>query len=73
MLSVRHAARDLDSGLRDVELDRVVRVRPDSVRQVDADLALDHVEGGRELDVRDVVYRGRRCGPGTESSGFASL
>ena len=53
---VRHAARDRDAGLRHVgELDRVVRVRPDGVGEIDADLALDDVEGGRELDVRDVV------------------
>ena len=53
---VRHAARDLDAGLRHVgELDRVVRVRPDRVGEVDADLALDDVERGDELDVRDVV------------------
>jgi hypothetical protein len=30
-------------------------MRPDRVREVDADLALDDVEGGGELDVRDVV------------------
>ena len=53
---VRHAARDLHAGLRDVgELDRVVRVRPDRVGEVDADLALHDVERGGELDVRDVV------------------
>ena len=37
------------------ELDRVVRVRPDRVGEVDADLALDDVERGRELDVGDVI------------------
>ena len=37
------------------ELDRVVRVRPDRVGEVFADLALDDVEGGGELDVGDVV------------------
>ena len=37
------------------ELDRVVRVRPDRVGEVAADLALDDVERGRELDVRDVI------------------
>ena len=53
---VRHPARDRDPGVRDVgELDRVVRVRPDRVGEVDADLALDDVERGGELDVRDVV------------------
>ena len=53
---VRHAARDRDARLRHVgELDRVVRVRPDRVGEVDADLALDDVERGRELDVGDVV------------------
>ena len=53
---VRHAARDLDARLRHVrELDRVVRVRPDRVGEVLADLALDDVERGRELDVGDVV------------------
>ena len=53
---VGHPARDLDAGLGDVrELDGVVRVRPDRVREVDADLALDDVERRRELDVRDVV------------------
>ena len=46
----------LIAGLRDLgELDRVVRVRPDRVGEVLADLALDDVEGGGELDVRDVV------------------
>ena len=53
---VRHAARDLDAGLRHVgELDRVVRVRPHRVGEVLADLALHDVEGGGELDVADVV------------------
>ena len=53
---VRHAARDLDAGLRHVgELDRVVRVRPHRVGEVLADLALDDVERRRELDVADVV------------------
>jgi hypothetical protein len=53
---VRHPARDLDARLRDVgELDRVVRVRPDRVGEILSDLALDHVEGGGELDVADVV------------------
>ena len=53
---VCHAARDLHAGLRDLrELDRVVRVRPDRVGEVDSDLALDDVERGRELDVGDVV------------------
>ena len=53
---VRHAARDVDAGLRHVgELDRVVRERPDRVGEILADLALDDVEGGGELDVRDVV------------------
>jgi hypothetical protein len=53
---VRHAAGDLDAGLRHVgELDRVVGVGPDRVCEVDADLALDDVERGDELDVRDVV------------------
>ena len=53
---VRHPARDRDAGLRDVgELDRVVRVRPHRVGEVDADLALDDVERGDELDVADVV------------------
>ena len=37
------------------ELDRVVRVRPDRLGEVDADLALDDVERGDELDVADVV------------------
>ncbi len=53
---VGHPARDLDPGLRHVgELDRVVRVRPHRLGQVLADLALDDVERGRELDVADVV------------------
>jgi hypothetical protein len=53
---VRHPARDLDAGLRDVrKLDRVVRLRPDRVREVEADFALDDVERGGELDVGDVV------------------
>jgi hypothetical protein len=53
---VRHPARDLDAGLRDVrELDRVVRMRPDRVGEVLSDLALDDVEGGGELHVPDVV------------------
>ena len=53
---VGHAAGDRDAGLRHVgELDRVVRVRPDRVGEILADLALDDVERGRELDVRDVV------------------
>ena len=43
-------------GLRHVgELDRVVRVRPDRVGEVLADLVRRHVERGRELDVADVV------------------
>ena len=37
------------------ELDGVVRVRPDRVREVLADLVLRDVEGGGELDVADVV------------------
>ena len=37
------------------ELDRVVRVRPHRLGEVDADLALDDVERGDELDVADVV------------------
>ena len=53
---VRHAARNGDARLRDVrELDRVVRMRPDRVGEIDADLALDDVERRRELDVGDVV------------------
>ena len=53
---VRHAAGDLDSGLRHVrELDRVVGMRPDGVGEIDADLALHDVERGCELDVRDVI------------------
>ena len=53
---VGHAARDLDARLRHVgELDRVVRVGPDRLGEVLADLALDDVEGGDELDVADVV------------------
>ena len=53
---VRHAARDGDAGLRHVgELDRVVRVRPDRVGEVDADLALDDVERRDDFDVADVV------------------
>src|SRR5215471_17723559 len=53
---VRHPARDLDPGLRHVgELDRVVRVGPDRVGEVEPDLALDDVECSHELDVRDVV------------------
>ena len=43
-------------GLRHLrELDRVVRERPDRLGEVDADLALDDVEGRGELDVGDVV------------------
>ena len=53
---VRHAAVDGDARLRHVgELDRVVRVRPDRVGEVLADLVRGHVERGRELDVADVV------------------
>ena len=53
---VRHPARDGDARLRDIgELDRVVRVRPDRVGEIGADLALDDVERRRELDVADVV------------------
>ena len=53
---VRHAAGDRDAGLRDVgELDRVVRVRPDRVGEVLADLVRRDVERGGELDVADVV------------------
>ena len=53
---VRHPARDRDTGLLHVgELDRVVRVRPHRVGEVDSDLPLDDVERGDELDVRDVV------------------
>ena len=37
------------------ELDRVVRVRPDRVGEILADLVLRHVERGGELDVADVV------------------
>ena len=37
------------------ELDRVVRVCPHRLGEVDSDLALDDVERGDELDVRDVV------------------
>ena len=51
-----HAAVDGDAGLRHVgELDRVVRVRPDRVGEVLADLVGRDVERGRELDVGDVV------------------
>ena len=43
-------------GLRHVgELDRVVRVRPDRVGEVLADLVLGDVERGGELDVADVI------------------
>ena len=53
---VRHPAADGDAGLRDVgELDRVVRVRPDRLGEVLADLVGGDVEGGGELDVADVV------------------
>ena len=53
---VGHPARDGDPGLRDVrELDRVVRLGPDRVGEVLADLRLGDVERGRELDVADVV------------------
>ena len=53
---VRHPARDLDPGLGDVgELDRVVRVSPDRVREVLADLRRRDVERRGELDVADVV------------------
>ena len=53
---VGHAAVDRDPGLRHVgELDRVVRVRPDRVGEVLADLVGGDVERGRELDVGDVV------------------
>ena len=37
------------------ELDRVVRVRPDRLGEVLADLVARDVEGGGELDVADVV------------------
>jgi hypothetical protein len=47
---------DLDARLRHVgELDRVVRVGPHRVGEILADLALDDVERGRELDVTDVI------------------
>ena len=53
---VGHAAGDLDAGLLDVcELDGVVRLRPDRLREIHPHLALDDVEGGGELDVADVV------------------
>ncbi len=53
---VGHAAVDGDPGLRHVgELDRVVRMRPDRVGEVLADLVRRHVERRRELDVGDVV------------------
>ena len=53
---VRHAAVDGDARLRHVgELDRVVRMRPDRVGEVLADLVRGDVERGRELDVADVV------------------
>ena len=53
---VGHAARDCHARLGHVgELVRVVRVRPDGVGEVLADLVLRDVEGGRELDVADVV------------------
>jgi hypothetical protein len=53
---VGHPARDDDAGLGHVrELDRVVRMRPDRLREVLADLAGRDVEGRRELHVADVV------------------
>ena len=53
---VRHAARHGDARLRHVgELDRVVRVRPDRLGQLLADLVLGDVEGRGELDVADVI------------------
>ena len=52
----RHAALDRDAGRRDLgELDRVVRMRPDRLGEVDADLALDDVECSDDFDVADVV------------------
>ncbi len=53
---VRHPARDLDAGLRHLgELVRVVRVRPDRLGEVLADLVGRDVERGRELDIADVI------------------
>jgi hypothetical protein len=53
-----HAALDGDAQVRDVlldELDRVVLAGPDRLGEVLADLVGVDVEGGRELDVPDVV------------------
>src|SRR5262249_28090082 len=55
---VGHAALDGDVQVRDVlldELDRVVLAGPDRLGEVLADLLAVDVEGGRELDVADVV------------------
>src|SRR6185436_12317958 len=54
---VGHPAMDRDVHLlRDLrELDRVVRVGPDGLAEVLADLRAVDVEGARELDVRDVI------------------
>ena len=55
---VGHAALDGDAQVRDVfldELDRVVLAGPDRLGEVLADLVRVDVEGGRELDVADVV------------------
>jgi hypothetical protein len=53
---VGHSTRDGDARLGDVgELDRVVRLRPDRLGEIDADLALDDVERSDELDIADVI------------------
>ena len=53
---VGHAAVDGHVKVGHVgELDRVVRVGPHRLAEVFADLSRDDVEGGRELDVADVV------------------
>ena len=57
---VSHAPRHRHVEERHIgELDGVVGVRPNGLAQVLADLALDHVERGGELDVADMVAANR--------------
>ena len=51
-----HAALDFDAQMGYFrELDRVVREGRDGLAQIQADFGIDHIEGGRELDVMDVI------------------
>ena len=53
---MRHAAVDAHVQFRHVgELDGVVGSGEDRLGQVQTDLALDDIEGGRELDVPDMI------------------